>query len=345
MGEWGTRERGRGDAEGRRSLSPPARVEKKTANRGDGDRPTPVPPPPASSQATTASTFTPHAAAAAHSLHHHRAPHPAAPAWTLADFDVGRPLGRGKFGNVYLARERASGYIVALKVMFKAQLASAGVEHQVRREVEIQTRLRHPSILRCHGYFHDADRLYLILEYAPGGELYRDLQAAGRFSEARSARHVAALARALAHCHAKHVIHRDIKPENLLVGAGGDLKIADFGWSVHAPSSRRRTLCGTLDYLPPEMVAGAEHGAAVDVWCLGVLCYEFLVGAAPFEADGHSATYARILKVDLRFPDSVPLSDGAKDLVTRLLARDPGDRLSLEGVLAHPWIVEHTRGG
>ena len=272
-------------------------------------------------------------------------PQPPQRTWTLSDFDVGRPLGRGKFGNVYLARERSSKHVVALKVLFKSQLRAANVEHQVRREVEIQSHLRHPNILRLHGYFTDADRIYLILEYAPRGELYRDLQRCGRFPEPRAARYVASLARALAHCHAKHVIHRDIKPENLLVGARGELKIADFGWSVHAVSSRRRTLCGTLDYLPPEMVAGAEHGAGVDVWCLGVLCYEFLVGTPPFEAAGHSETYKRILRVDLRFPegDAAP-SPGARDLVTRLLARDPADRLSLAGVLAHPWIVEHAGG-
>lgn len=263
--------------------------------------------------------------------------------WTLADFDVGRPLGRGKFGNVYLAREKATRYVVALKVLFKSQLRSASVEHQLRREVEIQSHLRHPNILRLYGYFYDADRVYLILEYAARGELYRELTAVRRFDERRAARYVASLAAALAYCHGKHVIHRDIKPENLLIGADGALKIADFGWSVHARHSRRTTLCGTLDYLPPEMVAGADHDAGVDVWCLGVLCFEFLTGSPPFEAAGHSETYARILRVDLRFPDEPALSAGAKDLITRLLARHPGDRLPLSGVLAHPWILQHTR--
>jgi aurora kinase len=92
------------------------------------------------------------------------------------------------------------------------------------------------------------------------------------------------IAHALRYCHTKHVIHRDIKPENLLLGLHGEVKIADFGWSVHAPNSRRRTLCGTIDYLPPEMVEGQDHDHAVDLWSLGVLTYEFLVGRPPFEA-------------------------------------------------------------
>jgi len=122
------------------------------------------------------------------------------------------------------------------------------------------------------------NRVYLILEYASKGELYKELQKSKRFSERRSATYIASLARALMYCHQKHVIHRDIKPENLLIGIKGELKIADFGWSVHAPNSRRQTLCGTLDYLPPEMVEGRDHDAAVDVWSLGVLAYEFLCG-------------------------------------------------------------------
>lgn len=188
-------------------------------------------------------------------------------------------------------------------------------------------------------------------------------------------RYIASLAKAIAYCHSKHVIHRDIKPENLLVGLEGDLKIADFGWSVHAPNSRRKTMCGTLDYLPPEMVEGKEHTACVDVWSLGVLCYEFLYGCPPFEAAGHKATYARIVAVDLKFPEAPVISDEARDLITKvwedgnkrehcginlsclvavhllyilhhptpqLLVKDPAQRLSMQDVLQHPWIRKHA---
>ena len=110
--------------------------------------------------------------------------------WRLDDFDIGRPLGRGKFGAVYLAREKKSGYIVALKVLEKKQLTKSGVEHQLRREIEIQSHLRHRHILRCFGYFYDDRRIYLILEYAPRGELYKLLQNRHRFSEKQSANYV-----------------------------------------------------------------------------------------------------------------------------------------------------------
>lgn len=262
--------------------------------------------------------------------------------WSLENFDIGRPLGKGKFGNVYLARERQSMFILALKVLFKKQLEKAGVEHQLRREVEIQSHLRHPNILRLYGYFHDSSRVYLMLEFAPKGELYGELQRCGRFSEDRSATYIMELANALNYCHSKKVIHRDIKPENLLLGANGELKIADFGWSVHTPSSRRSTLCGTLDYLPPEMIEGRTHDEKVDLWSLGVLCYEFLVGNPPFETKSHEETYRKISRVEYTFPAQADVGPGAKDLVGRLLKHNPMHRLPIQGVLCHPWVVEKS---
>jgi len=261
--------------------------------------------------------------------------------WCLNDFEIGKPLGRGKFGKVYLAREKKSKYIVALKVLTKSQLLKAGVEHQLRREIEIQCHLRNRNILRMYGYFYDNKRIYLILEYSTGGELYRKLTSKGRFNEKNSAKYICDMAQALSYCHAKHIIHRDIKPENLLIGSRGEIKIADFGWSVHAPTSRRNTLCGTLDYLPPEMVEGREHDEMVDVWSLGVLMYEFLVGSPPFEAEGHSATYRRISRVDLKFPKG--LSEDSKDLIRKLLQKDPRKRLSLDSVPNHPWVLRNLR--
>lgn len=260
--------------------------------------------------------------------------------WQLSDFEIGKPLGSGKFGSVYLAREKRTKFIVALKVLSKAQLKKHEVEHQLRREIEIQSHLRHKHILRLFGYFHDSKRVYLILEYAAQGELYRQLQKQARFSERRAAKYIAQLASALKYCHDKHVIHRDIKPENILLDANGDIKISDFGWSVHAPNSRRMTLCGTLDYLPPEMILGSSHDSAVDLWCLGVLCYEFLVGEPPFIAEKQSDTYNRIKSVDLHFPTFV--SPLAKDLITRLLVKDASKRLNLDQVMHHPWVELHT---
>ncbi|KAL5519789.1 hypothetical protein ACEPAG_1449 [Sanghuangporus baumii] len=263
--------------------------------------------------------------------------------WNLASFDIGRPLGKGKFGRVYMVRTRCEPrYILALKCLYKSEIVESKVEKQIRREIEIQQNLRHPNILRLYGYFHDEKRIFLMLEFAGKGELYKQLNKCKSFSEKRSSRYIDQMADALSYLHSKHVIHRDIKPENLLLGINGELKIGDFGWSVHAPGNRRRTLCGTLDYLPPEMVLGKEHNEKVDYWALGVLTYEFLCGAPPFEElSGHTATYKRIAKVDLKIPDKV--SPAARDLITKLLQFDPEKRLPLSEVLKHPWITMYRK--
>jgi len=258
--------------------------------------------------------------------------------WSLDDFEIGRPLGTGKFGRVYLAREKKSKFIVGLKVLNKSQLQKASIEHQLRREIEIQSNLRHPNIIRLYGYFYDATRIYLIIEYAARGELFTILRDSEKFDEKTAAEYIVQMCDAINYCHSKHIIHRDIKPENILVGLNGELKIADFGWSVHAPSSRRKTLCGTLDYLPPEMIEGQEHDNSVDIWSLGVLLYEFLVGSPPFETDSQRGTCRRIINVDIKFPSSV--SPLARDLILRLLQKDPSKRMPLSDVRSHPWILQ-----
>ncbi|KDE05284.1 AUR protein kinase [Microbotryum lychnidis-dioicae p1A1 Lamole] len=263
--------------------------------------------------------------------------------FSLNSFEIGRPLGKGKFGRVYMARTKTEPkYIVAIKCLNKDELVKAKVEKQVRREIEIQSNLAHPHILRLYGYFHDEKRIFLMLEFAGKGELYKQLHRCGKFSEKRSSRYIAQMADALAYCHRKHVIHRDIKPENLLLGVHGELKIGDFGWSVHAPGNRRTTLCGTLDYLPPEMIENKPHSEKVDLWALGVLTFEFLVGKPPFEdMDGHTATYKRIARVDLHIPSDI--SEQAGDLIRQLLRYEPEERLPLSQVAVHPWILKYKR--
>jgi aurora kinase, other len=257
--------------------------------------------------------------------------------WKLDDFEIGKPLGNGKFGRVYLAREKSTQYIVALKVLSKRQIREAKFEHQFRREVEIQSHLRHPNILRMYGFFYDDQRIYIILEYAAGGELFKKLNKKKRFDEPMTGRLIVQIASALSYCHNENVIHRDLKPENLLLASNGDIKLSDFGWSVHSPTSRRLTMCGTLDYLPPEIVGHEEHDEMVDVWSLGILLYELLVGQPPFDAPGQTATYLRIQKVDIRFPFFV--QDDAKDLILKFLQRDPKQRIALSAVPHHPWII------
>ena len=186
-----------------------------------------------------------------------------------------------------MAREKATGAIVALKVIFKKQVDKHGVLPQLREEIEIQTRLRHPGVLRMFGYFHDEKRVYLVLELAPGGELFKRLQSVGTFDEPTTAKWIGQLSQALKVVHEHHVIHRDIKPENLLLDGE-----------------------------------------------------ECLVGTPPFEVpDSVEETHARITSGVVEFPDEPLLSADAKDLIEKLLQREPSQRLTLGEVLQHPFLA------
>ena len=159
-----------------------------------------------------------------------------------------------------------------------------------------------------YGFFTDDEKIYLILEYSAGGELFNDLrnQPGGKYDEVKASNYIAQVLQALKYMHSKDIIHRDIKPENLL-DSFGTIKLADFGWSVHAPSNKRKTMCGTMDYLPPEMVNKnrKDYDSTIDIWGLGILSYEFVVGRPPFESESKKETYERIEKLDYEFPDDV----------------------------------------
>uniref|UniRef100_A0A1I7UB80 Aurora kinase n=1 Tax=Caenorhabditis tropicalis TaxID=1561998 RepID=A0A1I7UB80_9PELO len=275
--------------------------------------------------------------------------------FTIHDFEIGRPLGTGRYGNVYMVRTKKNHIHCALKILRKSQLIMGGIEDRLESEIEIQSHLNHPNIIRLHNYFWDENKIYLILEYAPGGELYKKLKEEIRFPEHKTGKYIYEIADALSYCHDKNVIHRDLKPENLLIGPNGELKIGDFGWSVHSPSGKRHTMCGTMDYLAPETVLGHTHTKAVDLWSIGVLCYECLVGSPPFEKENQAHTYTAIRKVDFSYPEYV--RKGPRNLIDRLLVFDPNSRLPLKEVIknnqtmtsllfqvkTHYWVVDAKR--
>ncbi|RHY33050.1 hypothetical protein DYB32_001931, partial [Aphanomyces invadans] len=151
------------------------------------------------------------------------------------------------------------------------------------------SRLKHPHILRLYRYFHEDSLAYLVLEYAPHGSLQKLLsdQAQGYFEEAKAASFVLQIVSAVQYLHARHVMHRDIKPENLLLGTHEKIKVADFGLAIHAPppNVKRRHFCGTPEYMSPEIIDDQEYSVEVDVWSVGIVAYELLVGHTPFRGE------------------------------------------------------------
>ena len=275
-------------------------------------------------------------------------------AFSLKDFQIGRQLGQGKFGKVYLARELRSGTqkLVAMKVLDKEKMQRYGVAHQLKKEVEIHYRMRAAkginikNVVRLYACFSDKKRVYLVLKYCPGGEVFKAMKATAekRFDEPRAARYIAQLMSALRKMHKRSVIHRDIKPENLLLDERGDIMLADFGWTVNHvnEANKRETICGTLDYLAPEMVGSEAYDEAVDIWSVGVLAYEFIAGVTPFYEKEQHETTARILEATFEFPEH--FTHNARDFISQLIKRDGKSRLALKHALKHPWILEHTAG-
>lgn len=259
---------------------------------------------------------------------------------SLDDFELGKKLGKGKFGRVYCVKHKKTGFICAMKAMEKSEIIQYNVEKQFRREVEIQNSLNHPNLTKLYGFFHDEKRVYLLMEYPVNGELYKLLKARGPLNDILASHYIYQMADALDFMHQRNIMHRDVKPENILIGFNNIIKLTDFGWSIISPrGTKRKTLCGTIDYLSPELLTSREYDDKVDVWALGVLAYELVANSPPFEEDSKDLTCKRIVRGDLRFPETV--SSDAKDLISKLLRHRPKDRISLRDVKRHPWIMKN----
>ena len=263
----------------------------------------------------------------------------------LSDFLIGKKLGFGQFGRVYLAKLKETQFICALKILNKKKILKLSFKNinQVRREIEIQSHLHHPNILSLYNFFWDNKNIYLVMEYAPEGELYKVLknQKKGRFSEEKAALYIKQVCDALEYIQNKHIIHRDIKPENILL-SNEVIKLADFGGSIHQKSNKiRPTFCGTLEYMPPEVLNYQPHTPLSDLWCLGILIFELCSGFPPFTAATDPEIIANIKKFNMRkYPDY--FSKEVKDLIEKLIKQSPKERIAIEDVKNHPWIVKYA---
>ncbi|EPY32117.1 aurora kinase, other [Angomonas deanei] len=257
--------------------------------------------------------------------------------WKLSDFELLHKLGGGNYGDVFLASVIKSNFIVAIKKLSIQKLAEFDIANQLRREIEIAFNTRHKYLLRTYAYFYDATDIYLILEPCSNGMLYSQLNKVKHFPPPLAAKYVAQLAEALLYLHQHHILHRDIKPENILLDHNDNIKLADFGWSVHDPNNRRKTSCGTPEYFPPEIVGRQPYDMSADLWCLGVFCYEMLVGKTPFVGKDNDHTYRNIRSMQYKIPTDIP--EEAQDFISKLLLREGSKRMPLHRAINHPFLM------
>lgn len=258
----------------------------------------------------------------------------------LSDFELLKTLGTGSFGRVHLVRLKATGKYYAMKVMRKAEIVRLKqCEHTVN-EKHILEKLDFPFLVGMLGTFQDSSNIYIVLEYVQGGELFSYLRRSGRFANHVARFYAAEVVLAFEDLHSKDIIYRDLKPENLLIDAEGHIKITDFGFAKVVPD-QTWTLCGTPDYLAPEIIQSKGYGKAVDWWSLGILIYEMIAGHPPFFADDPFKLYEKILICKLKFPPH--FDPVAKDLVKRLLTTDLTKRFGNlkagpEDIKTHKWF-------
>ncbi|GAM82770.1 hypothetical protein ANO11243_007560 [Dothideomycetidae sp. 11243] len=266
------------------------------------------------------------------------------------DFDLIKTLGTGTFARVWLVRfANAKGEdrdrVFALKKLRKVDVIRLKQVEHVRNERNVLASVAgHPFITTMVASFQDQDTLYMLLEYCPGGEVFSYLRRARRFNEATSQFYAAEIVLIFEFLHDKQgVAYRDLKPENILIDSEGHLKLVDFGFAKKVENRETYTLCGTPEYLAPEVIRNTGHGLSVDWWALGILIYEFLVGQPPFWDQNPMKIYEQIVEGKIRFPSA--MSQDARDIISALCTVDVSKRLGnirggASAVKNHAWFKD-----
>ncbi|KAK3375182.1 kinase-like domain-containing protein [Podospora didyma] len=265
--------------------------------------------------------------------------------YSLADFEILRTLGTGSFGRVHLVQSRHNQRFYAVKVLKKAQVVKMKQVEHTNDERRMLAEVKHPFLITLWGTFYDSRNLYMVMDFVEGGELFSLLRKSGRFPNPVAKFYAAEVTLALEYLHSRNIIYRDLKPENLLLDRHGHLKITDFGFAKRVPD-KTWTLCGTPDYLAPEVVSNKGYNKSVDWWSLGILIYEMLCGYTPFWDGGSPMKiYENILRGKVKYPAYI--NPDAQDLLERLITADLTKRLGnlyggSQDVKSHRWFSEVT---
>lgn len=261
-----------------------------------------------------------------------------------ARYSKGRFLGKGGFAKCYEAQRMDTGEVLCAKIVAKSTIAKPRARAKLQSEIAIHRKLEHEHVVRFCDHYEDADHVYIILELCPNQTLndYVRRRPDRRMTEPEAIFYMYELIRAVQYLHYNRVIHRDLKLGNLLLDAGMHLKVGDFGLAAQLEfdGDKKHTICGTPNYIAPEILEGKSsgHSFEVDIWALGVIIYIMLIGKPPFETSDVKTTYRRIRHTQYTFPDDVPISPPARDLITRILRHDPRTRPGLDDILRSTWF-------
>lgn len=202
----------------------------------------------------------------------------------------------------------------------------------------------HPHVIKLLHYFEDKENVYLILQYAENGSLFRYLKKKGHFKEEEAFVYFFQTCLGIDYLHKNGIIHRDLKPENLLLDKHGNIKLCDFGWSAEGQSNKRTTFCGTIDYMAPEMLMNQPHDHRLDIWCLGILLFELSHGVPPFKGQSENEKCRNIMKSTLELEAFSPdLSLSLKSLIQGILKKNPIERFSMNEIFMHSWMKTHEK--
>jgi protein kinase A len=259
----------------------------------------------------------------------------------LSQYEVLQTLGTGSIGRVRLAKDKTTGEFIALKIIKKTQMIRQRQIDHIYNEYAVMQQISHPFLVELKGFCQDNRYIYFALDYVPGGELFTYLRQQRALKSDAAAFYAANVVCMFECLHSLNIIYRDLKPENLLLTADGYLRLVDFGLSK-VIQGRTYTICGTPEYLSPEIILNKGHGKPSDWWALGVLIYEMLVGIDPFADEDPMLIYQNIIRGKVRFPSRI--NPDAKSLVKHLLVQDLSRRYGnlkngIGDIKLHRWFV------
>jgi len=258
----------------------------------------------------------------------------------VGQWELRQVLGEGTFSKVKLGVHVETGETCAIKIIDKVSLAKQSLEEQLKREIAIMKVLRHRHVVQLYEVMQTVNHIYIVLELIPNGELFDRIVESKRFAEDVARRYFHQLISGLYYVHQQNIAHRDLKPENLLLDKDFNLKISDFGLSnLQREGEELGTVCGTPNYVAPEVLSDHSYnGFLADVWSCGVILYVMLAGYLPFDDPNTSHLFTKIERGEYHM--SKHFSELSKDLIAKLLVVDVNSRLTIQGIVEHPWFKE-----